>query len=96
MILKFTLFVFNKVIIFIITLFNIKNKFMAIDPTKDVLYIKGNEVRYKQRGFDGSIKRFNVKPVQAVFQGIDIIVTLEDGHIRRIKGPGYNVDESIK
>lgn len=69
---------------------------MAIDPTKDVLYIKGNEVRYKQRGFDGSIRRFRVNPVQAVFQGIDVIVTLEDGHIRRIKGPGYNVDESVK
>jgi hypothetical protein len=69
---------------------------MAIDPTKAVLYIKGKEVRYNQSGFGGCIKSFRVNPVQAVFQGIDVIVTLEDGHIRRIKGPGYNVDESVK
>ena len=69
---------------------------MAVDPSKAVLFIEGKQVRYKQGGMNGIIKSFNVKPVQAVFQGIDVIVNLENGHIRRIKGPSYNVDESVK
>ena len=69
---------------------------MAVDPSKAVLFIEGKQVRYKQGGTNGIIKLFNVKPVQAVFQGIDVIVTLEDGHIRRIKGPNYSVDECVK
>ena len=69
---------------------------MAVDPSEAILFIEGNQVRYKQGGINGIIKSFDVKPVQAVFQGIDVIVTLEDGHIRRIKGPNYNMDEYIK
>lgn len=69
---------------------------MAVDPTKAILFIEGKQVRYKEGGMNGIIKSFNVKPVQAVFQGIDVIVTLEDGHIRRIKGPNYNMDEHVK
>lgn len=69
---------------------------MAVDPTKAVLFIEGKQVRYKQSGTNGVIKAFNVKPTSAVFQGIDVIVNLENGQIRRIKGPGYNMDESVR
>ena len=69
---------------------------MAVDPTKAVILIEGKQVRYKQGGINGIIKSFNVKPIQAVFQGIDVIVTLEDGHIRRVKGPNYNMVELVK
>ena len=69
---------------------------MAIDTTKAILFIERNQVRYKEGGMNGVIKSFNVRPVQAIFQGVDVIVTLEDGHIRRIKGPDYNMDESVK
>lgn len=69
---------------------------MAVDPTKAVLFIEGKQVRYKQGGMNGVIKSFNVKPISAVFQGIDVIVTLENGQIRRIKGPNYNMDEHVK
>ena len=68
---------------------------MAVDPTKAVLFIDGKQVRYKQGGMNGIIKSFNSKPVSAVFQGIDVIVTLENGQVRRIEGPGYNVDRSV-
>ena len=69
---------------------------MAVDPKKAVLFIEGTQVRYKQGGMNGIIKAFDLKPVSAVFQGIDVIVNLENGKIRRIKGPGYNMDEHIK
>lgn len=44
---------------------------------------------------NGVIKSFNFKPVSAVFQGIDVIVTLENGWVRRIVGPSYNEDQSV-
>lgn len=69
---------------------------MAIDVKKAVLFIEGKQVRYKQGGTNGMIKSFNVKPTNAVFQGIDVIVTLENGQIRKIKGPSYSVDEAVK
>jgi hypothetical protein len=68
---------------------------MAVDPSKAVLFIEGNQVRYKQGGYNGIIKSFNSKPISAVFQGIDVIVTLENGQIRRIEGPSYSLDRSV-
>lgn len=69
---------------------------MAIDVKKAVLFIERNQVRYKQGGMNGFIKAFNSKPISAYFQGIDVIVTLENGQIRIIKGPHYTMDESVK
>lgn len=68
---------------------------MGVDPTKAVLFIEGKQVRYKQGGMNGVIKSFNFKPVSAVFQGIDVIVTLENGWVRRIVGPSYSMDKSV-
>ena len=68
---------------------------MGVDPSKAVLFIERNQVRYKQGGFNGVIKSFNFKPVSAVFQGIDVIVTLENGWVRRIVGPSYSMDKSV-
>tara|TARA_B110000208_G_scaffold157689_1_gene191514 strand:+ start:305 stop:511 length:207 start_codon:yes stop_codon:yes gene_type:complete len=68
---------------------------MGVDPTKAVLFIDGKQVRYKQGSMNGVIKSFNFKPVSAVFQGIDVIVTLDNGWVRRIVGPSYNMDMSV-
>jgi hypothetical protein len=71
---------------------------MAVDPTKAVLFIERNQVRYKQGGMNGIIKSYSHpswKPVSAVFQGIDVIITFESGKVRRIVGPGYNVEEIV-
>ena len=69
---------------------------MAVDPTKAALFIEGHQVRYKEGGMNGVIKAFDTKPVSASFQGTDVIVTLEDGRIRRITGMNYSIDEFVK
>lgn len=69
---------------------------MAVDPKKAVLFIEGKQVRYKQGGMNGMIKSFGVKPTNAIFQGIDVIVTLENGQVRKLRGPSYSVDEAAK
>lgn len=69
---------------------------MTLDPTKAILYIQGNTVRYKQGGYDGVIKNFNPKPISAIFQGMNVIVTLENSQILLIEGPGYNYEKRIK
>ncbi len=74
---------------------NLNKKSMALDPNKAVLFIEGKQVRYKQGGIDGVIQSFSPKPISAVFQGINIIVTLEDGKKRCLEGPSYNCDRSL-
>ncbi len=69
---------------------------MSIDPKKAILFIEGNQVRYKEGGMNGVVKTFNMKPVQAVFQGTDIIVTLENGSIRKLSAPLYNYDQQVR
>jgi len=69
---------------------------MSVDPNKAILFIEGREVRYRQGSMNGVIKSFMARPVAAVFQGIDVIVTFQDGSMRRIRGPRYNMDEPAR
>ena len=64
---------------------------MELDPSKAVLFIERDTVRYIQDGMNGVVRYFppnEVKPISASFQGNNIIVNLEDGDILRFNGLG--------
>lgn len=66
---------------------------MTGDPTKVDLFIEGKLVRYKEVGMNGIIKAFYD---QAVYNDIDVIESIEGGHIRSTQGTYYSMDKHVK